>query len=57
MQVCALYEGFNSSLQLSVKGRGAKDILKGFAKGIVKGVDEKILLSGQKVCLLVVIYF
>eukprot|EP00112_Aurelia_sp_Birch-Aquarium-sp1_P004708 Seg1534.1 transcript_id=Seg1534.1/GoldUCD/mRNA.D3Y31 product="Sorting nexin-6" protein_id=Seg1534.1/GoldUCD/D3Y31 len=33
---------------LSVKGRGARDILKGFAKGIVKGVDEKILLSGQK---------
>jgi len=33
---------------LSVKGRGAKDFLKGFAKGIVKGVDEKVLLAGQK---------
>ncbi|XP_065060514.1 sorting nexin-6-like [Rhopilema esculentum] len=33
---------------LCVKSRGAKDFLKGFAKGIVKGVDEKVLLAGQK---------
>ena len=32
-----------------MKSRGAKDFLKGFAKGIVKGVDEKVLLAGQKV--------
>lgn len=33
---------------LSVRGRNTKELFKGFAKVIAKGVDEKVLLSGQK---------
>jgi len=33
---------------LSVRGRNTKDLFKGLAKVIAKGVDEKVLLSGQK---------
>eukprot|EP00111_Clytia_hemisphaerica_P005114 TCONS_00014733-protein len=33
---------------LSVRGKNTREFLKGLAKGIAKGVDEKVLLSGQK---------
>jgi len=33
---------------LSVRGKNTKEFLRGLAKGIAKGVDEKVLLSGQK---------
>lgn len=36
------------SNDLSVKGRSTKDMFKGITKGIAKGFDEKVLLSGQK---------
>jgi len=36
------------SQDLSVKGRSTKDMFKGITKGIAKGFDEKVLLSGQK---------
>ena len=36
------------SQDLSVKGRSTKDVFKGLTKGIAKGFDEKVLLSGQK---------
>lgn len=36
------------SSDLSVKGRSTKDLFKGITKGLAKGFDEKVLLSGQK---------
>lgn len=36
------------SSDLSVRGRSTKDLFKGITKGLAKGFDEKVLLSGQK---------